>query len=71
MTVVWTAGQVSDTVVRRTSIGTKTYHYIIRRISTDASNNTAEICYDKTNNIAGFAVINAAPAGGSGDIVCL
>lgn len=71
MIVLWTAGQVSDTAVRQTSMGTTLYNYIIRRISTDTTNNSAEICYDKTNATATFAVINAAPVGGTGNIVCL
>jgi hypothetical protein len=57
--------------VRQTSIGTIPYNYIIRRISTDASNNTAEICYDGTNNSAVFTTINAATAGGLGNIICI
>ena len=70
MANLWAAGAVSDTSVRQTNAGTKKYNFIIRRISTDVTNQTAELCYDKTNNAATFATINAAPAGGSGNIVC-
>jgi hypothetical protein len=70
MSNFWTAGQASDVAVRQTSAGTKKYNFIIRRISTDVSNQTAELCYDKTNATALFATINAAPAGGSGNIAC-
>lgn len=70
LSMLWKSGQVSDTSVRQTSIGTTTYNYLIRRISSDVTNNTAELCYDKTSNSATFLTINAAPVGGTGNITC-
>lgn len=70
MRTLWQSGTASDVAVRVTSAGSQAYNFIIRRISTDVSNNTAELCYDSTSRVATFATINAAPAGGSGNIVC-
>lgn len=70
MGTLWASGNVSDVAVRLTNLGSKRYNFIIRRIASDVSNNTAELCYDKTNNAATFATINAAAEGGAGNIVC-
>jgi hypothetical protein len=70
MATLWKSGDTSDAAVRVTNAGSKAYNFIIRRISTDASHNTAELCYDKTNASASFATINAAAAGGAGNILC-
>jgi hypothetical protein len=70
MATLWKSADVSDSAVRATSAGSKTYNFIIRRIASDVTNNTAELCYDKSNRSATFATINAAPTGGSGNILC-
>lgn len=70
MATLWKSGDASDVAVRVTNAGSKAYNFIIRRISTDVSNNTGELCYDKTNASATFATINAAVAGGAGNIIC-
>lgn len=70
MATFWTSGQVSDSAVRTTNAGSKPYNFIVRRRASDVTNNTAELCYDKTNRSATFATINAAAEGGAGNIVC-
>lgn len=71
LSVLWLSGQASDSSVRQTSIGTRIYNYIIRRISTDTSNETAEVCYHKSDSSAIFTTINASPTGGDTNITCL
>lgn len=70
MGTLWSAGTVSDTAVRVSNLGSKRYNFIIRRIASDVSNNTGELCYSKTNNLATFATINAAPEGGNSAVAC-
>lgn len=65
---LWYTGDVSDVAVRQTILGSKSYNFIIRRKTSDSTK--AEICYDKTNNAATFATINAVVEGGSGNISC-
>ncbi|MFH1222954.1 MAG: hypothetical protein V1647_01255 [Pseudomonadota bacterium] len=68
MSTIWTTGDPSDTDVRITSAGSAPYNFIIRTLISDPTK--CEICYDKTSASAGFVTINAAPEGGSGNIVC-
>jgi hypothetical protein len=70
MGTLWKSGDASDVAVRVSNLGTKRYNFIIRRIASDVSNSTGELCYDTTNNLATFGTINAAAEGGSGNIVC-
>jgi len=70
MATLWKSGDMSDVVVRQTTAGSKRYNFIIRRLVSDLTNQTAELCYDSTNRAASFATINAASEGGSGNIVC-
>lgn len=70
MSTIWKSGDASDTAVRVANLGTLRYNFIIRRKASDGSNNTAEMCYDKSNNAASFATINAAAEGGAGNILC-
>lgn len=70
MASLWASGQASDVAVRQTSAGSKTYNFIIRRIASDVSNDTAELCYSKVSATASFATINAAPEGGNATIAC-
>jgi hypothetical protein len=70
MATLWKSGNVSDAAVRVTSAASKQYNFVIRRRASDATNNTAELCYDTSNRSATFATINAVPEGGSGNIVC-
>lgn len=70
MGTLWKSLDASDVAVRVSNLGTKRYNFIIRRRASDASNNTAELCYSNTSNVATFATINAAAEGGAGVIVC-
>lgn len=70
MGTLWNAGQVSDSAVRVTNLGSKRYNFLIRRRTSDLTNQTAELCYSKTDNAAIFATINAAPEGGNGTVAC-
>lgn len=70
MGTVWKSDDASDVAVRQTTAGSQVYNFIVRRIASDLTNDTAEICYDKTNRSATFGTINAAPEGGSGNITC-
>lgn len=68
MASIWKTGDASDNAVRVTSAGSKSYNFVIRRLSSDVAK--AEVCYDSTNRSATFATINAAAEGGSGNVVC-
>ena len=70
MSTLWKSLDASDSSVRTTNLGSKRYNFIIRRKASDVTNSTAEVCYDKTNNAATFATINAAPENGLGNVVC-
>lgn len=70
MGTLWKSGDASDVAVRISNLGSKRYNFIIRRLASDVSNNTAELCYSTSNNAATFATINAAAEGGAGVIVC-
>lgn len=70
MGTLWVSDQVSDSAVRVTNLGTKRYNFIIRRIASDVSNDTAQVCWSKTDNLATFATINAAPEAGNASITC-
>lgn len=71
MGTLWKSGDASDSAVRQTTAGTWIYNFIIRRRASDISNNTAEICWSKTNRSATFATINSAPENGNASITCL
>lgn len=74
MATLWKSQDPSDTAVRVSNLGSKRYNFIIRRRASDVSNDTAELCYDKTavtGPTATFATINAAPEGGNASITCL
>lgn len=64
---LWTSSQVSDIAVRQTSLGSKTYNFIIRRL---VDITKCEVCYSKSDNVATFGTINAAPVGGNATIAC-
>lgn len=68
--LIWKSDDASDVAVRQTNAGTLKYNFIIRRIASDSSNDTAEVCWSKTNRSATFATINAAPEGGNASITC-
>lgn len=70
MGTLWKSDDASDVAVRQTTAGSFVYNFIIRRIASDLTNDTAELCYDKTNRSATFATINAAPEGGNVNIAC-
>lgn len=71
LSTVWKSLDPSDTAVRVSNLGSQRYNFVIRqRLTSDSSGNTAELCYDKTSSVASFAVINAAPEGGLGNVVC-
>lgn len=70
MSTLWKSDDPSDVAVRVSNLGSKRYNFIIRRIASDVSNDTAELCYSTVNNTAIFSTINAASEGGSGNIVC-
>lgn len=70
MSTLWSAGDPSDVAVRITSLGSKRYNFLIRRKGSDISNNTAELCFHKTDSLASFGTINAAPEGGSVNVEC-
>lgn len=70
MATLWSSGDPSDVSVRRTSLGSKRYNFLIRRKASDITNNTAELCFHKTDALASFATINAAPEGGSVSVSC-
>lgn len=68
--LIWKSGDASDSAVRQTSAGSQKYNFIIRRIASDVTNNTAEVCWSKSSRTATFATINAAPEGGNASITC-
>lgn len=70
MGTLWKSDDPSDVAVRVSNLGSKRYNFILRRIASDVSNDTAELCYSKTDNAATFATINAAPEGGDATIAC-
>lgn len=70
MSALWVSDQVSDSAVRVTSAGSQSYNFIIRRIASDLTNDTAEICYSKISRTATFATINVAPENGNATIAC-
>lgn len=70
MSTLWKSDDASDVAVRVSNLGNKRYNFLIRRKASDLTNDTAELCYDKTNNLATFVTINAATEGGSGNITC-
>ncbi len=69
---IWVSANPSDSAVRQTTGGNKTYNFIIKKGLTGAGNaNEGYVCYDTTNRSAAFATINAATAvGTTGNIIC-
>ncbi len=69
---VWTSADPSDSAVRKTTGGSKSYNFIIKKGLTGAgSASEGYACYDTTNRSATFATINAATAVGlTGNIRC-
>ncbi len=70
MSTLWQSLDPSDTQVRISNLGSQRYNFIIRRIASDITNQTGELCYDITDSLATFTTINSAPEGGAGNIVC-
>lgn len=70
MMTLWKSGDLSDTVVRTTNLGSRRYNFIIRRVASDFSHDTAEVCWSTGNNAANFTTINSAPEGGDVSIPC-
>ena len=70
MSTLWKSQDPSDTAVRVSNLGSKRYHFILRRLTSDVSNSSAALCYDKTDHAATFSTINAGPEGGGGNIIC-
>lgn len=58
MGTIWTSAAGADVAVRSTTGSSKAYNFIIKA--------NGDVCYDKTNNLASFATINA----GGANIVC-
>lgn len=71
MSTVWTNAAASDAAVRKTTGGSKSYNFIIKKNLTGGGATEGYICYDQTNRSATFATINAATAVGlTGNIRC-
>jgi hypothetical protein len=51
--VIWELGDGDDVAVRTTSLGSKTYNFIMVEHS-----GAGKLCYDKTNNAASFSTLN-------------
>lgn len=68
MSTVWETGNGSDTVVRITNGGSKSYNFAICQ----TGGGSGKICYDQTNRSATFATISTgwASCAGSGNILC-
>jgi hypothetical protein len=68
MATLWKTGDASDSSVRVTSVGSRSYNFIIRRLASDSTK--AELCYSSSDRSASIATINAVVEGGFGNIVC-
>lgn len=71
MSTVWVSADPSDAAVRKTTGGTKSYNFIIKKGLTGGGATEGYVCYDQTNRSATYATINAATSVGlTGNIRC-